>query len=249
MRASSRLKYKPSLEEADRLLLFCRRARQNPLCEPAVIYPDFLREPLYTDWGAPFVTMMQDACDNDRGVAARTPDTMCAECQYLIRGQEWLAFAPARIAARESNRIARERCFFASFGALLLARLVYGSRTKLVLTGIRSSPFPRARGYVGTQSFDVPLRRLPKWRQSLVTDHVHSLHGDMAQGPVPSLFPFIINQNILHGSPPLCANLSGTASRTGVEPSCPSVMHFRIFRQSSPCKICAEISVREASAV
>ena len=89
MRASSRLKYKPSLEEADRLLLFCRRARQTPLCEPAVIYPDFLREPLYTDWGAPFVTMMQDACDNYRGVAARTPDTMCAECQYLIRGQEW----------------------------------------------------------------------------------------------------------------------------------------------------------------
>ena len=131
---------------------------------------------------------------------------------------------------------------------------MYGSRTKLVLTGIRSSPFPRARGYVGTQSFDVPLRRLPKRRQSLVTDHVHSLHGDMAQGPVPSLFPFIINQNILHGSPPLCANLAGTASRkapeilalrlvritsrTGVEPNCPSVMHFRIFRQSSPCKIC-----------
>ena len=27
-------------------------------------------------------------------------------------------------------------------------------------------------------------------------------------------------------------------SRTGVEPNCPSVMHFRIFRQSSPCKIC-----------
>ena len=27
-------------------------------------------------------------------------------------------------------------------------------------------------------------------------------------------------------------------SRTGVKPNCPSVMHFRIFRQSSPCKIC-----------
>ena len=63
--------------------------RQNPLCKPAVIYPDFIREPLYTDDGRPFVTMMQDACDRFGGSSKRTPDTTCAECKHFERGEEW----------------------------------------------------------------------------------------------------------------------------------------------------------------
>ena len=65
------------------------RDRQNPLCEPAVIYPDFASEPLYTDDSEPFVTMMQDACANYEGESNKTPDTTCAECKYLKRGEEW----------------------------------------------------------------------------------------------------------------------------------------------------------------
>ena len=65
------------------------RDRQNPLCEPAVIYPDFEAEPLYTDDGEPFVTMMQDACANYKGDHKKTPDTTCAECKYFSRGEEW----------------------------------------------------------------------------------------------------------------------------------------------------------------
>ena len=57
--------------------------------EPDVIYPDFTKEPVYTDEGIPFVTMMQDACRSYRGDAKRTPDTTCAECKYFRRGEEW----------------------------------------------------------------------------------------------------------------------------------------------------------------
>ena len=65
------------------------RDRQNPLCQPAIIYPDFLKEPLFTKEGNPFVTMMQDACARYRGEAKRTPDTTCAECRHFKRGEEW----------------------------------------------------------------------------------------------------------------------------------------------------------------
>ncbi len=58
--------------------------------EPDVIYPDFLGEPVYTEDGAPFVTMMQDACDSYKGKVKRDKDTTCAECKYFSRGEELL---------------------------------------------------------------------------------------------------------------------------------------------------------------
>ncbi len=63
--------------------------RQSALCEPVVIYPDFIKEPVYTDSGEPFVTMMQDTCDKYKGEAKRTSDTTCADCKYFERGEEW----------------------------------------------------------------------------------------------------------------------------------------------------------------
>ena len=65
------------------------RDRQNPLCEPAILYPDFLKEPLFTDEGNPFVTVMQDACKSYKGEAKRTADTTCAECKHFRQGEEW----------------------------------------------------------------------------------------------------------------------------------------------------------------
>lgn len=64
--------------------------RKNPLCEPIVIYPDFLGKPVYTEEGIPFVTVMQDACKSYSGKAKRTPDTTCAECEYFQRGEDWI---------------------------------------------------------------------------------------------------------------------------------------------------------------
>lgn len=63
--------------------------RQSDLCEPAVLYPDFAEHPTFTEQGEPFVTLMQDACDHYKGSASRTPDTVCADCKYLARGEEW----------------------------------------------------------------------------------------------------------------------------------------------------------------
>lgn len=63
--------------------------RQSPLCEPVVIYPDFLSEPAYTDKGEPFVTMVQDACKNYEGEAILTSNTTCAECKHFLRGEDW----------------------------------------------------------------------------------------------------------------------------------------------------------------
>jgi len=65
------------------------RDRQSPLCEPAVIYPDFVKQPEYADDGRPFVTVMQDACGDYRGQSRRTADTTCADCRYFEQGEEW----------------------------------------------------------------------------------------------------------------------------------------------------------------
>ena len=65
------------------------RDRQNPLCKPVPIYPDFLKDPLYTDAGEPFATVMQDACHHYKGEEKRTPNTTCAECEHFQNGEEW----------------------------------------------------------------------------------------------------------------------------------------------------------------
>ena len=65
------------------------RDRLSPLCEPAIIYPDFIRDPMFTESGEPFVTMMQDACGHYKGNTRRTPDSTCAECKHFKQGEEW----------------------------------------------------------------------------------------------------------------------------------------------------------------
>ena len=63
--------------------------RENPTVEPMPIYPNFKEEPLYTDEGLPFVTMMQDACPHYKGEKKRTPDSTCDECKYFSHGEDW----------------------------------------------------------------------------------------------------------------------------------------------------------------
>ena len=63
--------------------------RENPTVEPMPIYPNFRKEPLYTDEGEPFVTMMQDACPYYKGEKKRTADSTCDECKYFGHGEDW----------------------------------------------------------------------------------------------------------------------------------------------------------------
>ena len=57
--------------------------------DPDVIYPDFIKEPVYTDDGTPFVTMVQDACSCFKGEKKRTADSTCDECKYFKHGDDW----------------------------------------------------------------------------------------------------------------------------------------------------------------
>ena len=57
--------------------------------DPDVIYPDFIKEPVYTDDGTPFVTMVQDACSYFKGEKKRTADSTCDECKYFKHGDDW----------------------------------------------------------------------------------------------------------------------------------------------------------------
>ena len=65
--------------------------------DPDVIYPDFIKEPVYTDDGTPFVTMMQDACRSYKGDTKRTVDTTCADCKYFERGEEWFGVCKCKL--------------------------------------------------------------------------------------------------------------------------------------------------------
>lgn len=56
---------------------------------PDVIYPDFTKEPIYTESGEPLVTMMQDACTNYIGNVKCIDDATCGECKHFRRGEEW----------------------------------------------------------------------------------------------------------------------------------------------------------------
>lgn len=66
-------------EECDRI---------NPEVDPMPIYPDFLKEPRFTEQGHPFVTKMQDACPYYRGKAGKCRE--CADCKYYQHGDDLL---------------------------------------------------------------------------------------------------------------------------------------------------------------
>lgn len=60
--------------------------RENPAVDPMPIYPDFAKEPRFTDNGYPFVTKMQDICRFYHGKAG--PFAECADCMYYLHGDE-----------------------------------------------------------------------------------------------------------------------------------------------------------------
>ena len=55
--------------------------------EPMAIYPDFLKQPVYTDEGHPFVTAMQDICGHYAGAAG---GEACCECSCFKKGADLL---------------------------------------------------------------------------------------------------------------------------------------------------------------
>ncbi|MBE6547597.1 MAG: hypothetical protein E7667_01785 [Ruminococcaceae bacterium] len=58
--------------------------------EPMEIYPDFIKSPVYTNDGFPFVTLMQDACQSYKTIDNNL-DRDCSSCIYMERGDELIA--------------------------------------------------------------------------------------------------------------------------------------------------------------
>lgn len=62
--------------------------RGNPLIGPMEMYPNFIKSPVYTDEGVPFVTAMQKPCKHFKGDPDE--DNTCYQCSYYERCEELL---------------------------------------------------------------------------------------------------------------------------------------------------------------
>jgi hypothetical protein len=69
--------------------------RENPFCDPIPIYPDFLKDPIYTNEGYPFATDMQDACEHYGG---HSPEEGCYSCRHYKKCEEFfgICLSPER---------------------------------------------------------------------------------------------------------------------------------------------------------
>lgn len=60
--------------------------RENPLNEPMPIYPDFVKNPHYTDDGIPIITAMQNICKFYNG--KNDEDSSCSDCSFFQSYEE-----------------------------------------------------------------------------------------------------------------------------------------------------------------
>lgn len=55
--------------------------RESPFNEPMPIYPDFIKEPHWTDEGIPITTAMQNICNFYNG--KKDEDSSCSDCSFF----------------------------------------------------------------------------------------------------------------------------------------------------------------------
>ncbi len=60
--------------------------RESPFNDPMPIYPDFIKEPHYTDDGIPIATAMQNTCEFYNG--KNDEDSSCADCVFFQAHEE-----------------------------------------------------------------------------------------------------------------------------------------------------------------
>ena len=63
--------------------------RHNRYAEPVEIYPDFVKQPEYTDEGYPFITAIQSPCENFQG--KKDENSTCEDCVHYQHCEELLA--------------------------------------------------------------------------------------------------------------------------------------------------------------
>lgn len=75
--------------------------RHTKYAEPIEIYPDFLKEPQFTDNGLPFVTAVQLPCEYFRG--KKNENSTCEECSYYRHGEELIGICSCPMNKKEDN--------------------------------------------------------------------------------------------------------------------------------------------------
>lgn len=77
--------------------------REGPLNDPMPLYPDFTKEPHYTEAGIPIVTAMQNVCRYYSG--KNDEDSCCADCVFFQQSEDLFGFCNCL----ENKRVNDER--------------------------------------------------------------------------------------------------------------------------------------------
>lgn len=75
--------------------------RYSQYNEPMEIYPDFIKCPVYTEEGNPFVTAMQKPCENFGGVP--DVDNTCYQCSHYKKCEELLGICGCKMNIRKNK--------------------------------------------------------------------------------------------------------------------------------------------------
>ena len=75
--------------------------KEGKYTEPIPIYPNLIKEPIYTDDGYPFATEMQDICSSFLG---REGEDSCFACRHFEKGDELIGICKC-----EKRKISSQR--------------------------------------------------------------------------------------------------------------------------------------------
>lgn len=75
--------------------------RESPFNEPMPIYPDFIKEPYYTEEGIPIATAMQNICEFYNG--KNDEDSTCSDCGFFQKYEELFGLCHCPCKKRKSN--------------------------------------------------------------------------------------------------------------------------------------------------
>ncbi len=67
--------------------------RESEFCDPIPIYPDFLKNPAYTEEGYPFVTHMQSLCEYGN---SNYIEGCCSDCSHFNDGDDLIGICFCR---------------------------------------------------------------------------------------------------------------------------------------------------------
>ena len=80
--------------------------RHSKYSEPIPIFPDFIKEPIYTKEGYPFITHMQDKCKYYKG---DLKEESCYKCIHYKKQEDLIGICTCALNRRVREKISAER--------------------------------------------------------------------------------------------------------------------------------------------